>query len=115
MGHHSPDTTYGCLRGFQLSSWAFRWTRPANHEGFAFSRRHDLYPLGLFPLAFHVQVTKCADVVGQDIIDIFGTDTFEATAEGNWVTTESLRVWVISDGGMTFASGWHRTHDESDG
>ena len=54
-------------------------------------------------------------MVGQDISDIFGTDTFEATAEGNWVTTESLRVWVISDGGMTFASGWYRTHDESDG
>ena len=90
-------------------------TRPADHKSLAPSRRHDLYPLGLFPLAFHVQVTKCADVVGQDISDIFGTDTFEATAEGNWVTTESLRVWVISDGGMTFASRWHRTHDESDG
>ena len=52
-------------------------------------------------------------MVGTDISDIFGTDVFEATAEGNWVTTESLRVWVVSDGGMTFASGWH--HDESGG
>ncbi len=52
-------------------------------------------------------------MVGQDISDIFGADTFEATAEGNWVTTESLRVWVVSDGGMTFGSGWHSGHDES--
>ena len=42
-------------------------TRPADREGLAFSRRHELYPLGLFPLAFHVQVTKCADVMDLDI------------------------------------------------
>ena len=53
------------------------------------------------------------EMVGQDISDIFGTDACEATAEGNWVTTESLRVWVVSDGGMTFGSGWHGGHDES--
>ena len=35
-------------------------TRPADHEGLAFSRRHDLYPLGLVTLAFHVQVTEGA-------------------------------------------------------
>ena len=38
-------------------------TRPADRKGLAFPRRHELYPLGLFPLAFHVQVAKCADVV----------------------------------------------------
>ena len=38
-------------------------TRPADHEGLALPRRHDLYPFGLFPLAFHVQVAKCAYVV----------------------------------------------------
>ena len=37
--------------------------RPADHEGLALPCRHDLHPLGLFPLAFHVQVAKCADVV----------------------------------------------------
>ena len=37
--------------------------RPADHEGYAFSRRHELYPLGLFPSAFHVQVAKRADVM----------------------------------------------------
>ena len=34
-----------------------------DHNGLAPSRRHDLYPLGLFPSAFHVQVAKRADVV----------------------------------------------------
>ena len=53
--------------------------------------------------------------VGQDISDTFGTITFEATPEGTWVTTEDLRVWVVSDGGMTFGSGWHRSHNEADG
>ena len=52
-------------------------------------------------------------MVGRDLKDLLGTDTFEATAEGNWVTTEDVRVWVVSDGGMTFGSGWHSGHDGS--
>ena len=51
------------------------------------------------------------EMVGKSLEDVLGTDTFEATAEGNWVTMESLRVWVVSHDGMTFASGWH--HDDS--
>ena len=43
-------------------------TRPADHEGLAFSRRHDLNPLGLFLLAFHVQVAKRTDVVDVDVL-----------------------------------------------
>ena len=54
-------------------------------------------------------------MVGQDISDTFGTITFEAAPKGTWVTTEDLRVWVVSDGGMTFGSGWQRSHDEADG
>ena len=54
------------------------------------------------------------DMVGKNLADIFGTDTFEAAAEGNWVTTEALRVWVVGDGGMTFGSGWRRGHNETD-
>ena len=53
------------------------------------------------------------EMVGQDISDIFDTDTFEVTAEGNWVTTEDVRVWVVGYDGMTFGSGWHSGHDES--
>ena len=52
-------------------------------------------------------------MVGKDIKDLLGTDTFEASAEGNWVTTEDARVWVLGQDGMTFGSGWHSGHDES--
>ena len=52
-------------------------------------------------------------MVGRDLKDLLGTDMFEATAEGNWVITEDVRVWVVSDGGMTFGSGWHSGHDGS--
>ena len=52
-------------------------------------------------------------MVGRDIKDLLGTDTFEASAEGNWVTTEDVRVWVLGQDGMTFGSGWHSGHDES--
>ena len=51
--------------------------------------------------------------VGKSLEDLLGTDTFEATAEGNWVTTEDVRVWVLGQDGMTFGSGWHSGHDES--
>ena len=50
-------------------------------------------------------------LVGTDLKDLLGTDMFEATAEGNWVTTESVRVWVVGYDGMVFGSGWRR--DES--
>ena len=52
-------------------------------------------------------------MVGRDIKDLLGTDAFKATAEGNWVTTEDVRVWVVGQDGMTFGSGWHSGHDES--
>ena len=52
-------------------------------------------------------------LVGTDLKDLLGTDTLEATDEGNWVTTESVRVWVVGHVGMVFGSGWHRGHDES--
>ena len=54
-------------------------------------------------------------LVGTDLKDLLGTDVFEATAEGNWVTTEDVRVWVVGYDGMTFGSGWHSGHDESGG
>ena len=53
------------------------------------------------------------EMVGKSLEDVLGTDAFEATAEGNWVTTEDVRVWVLGEDGMTFGSGWHRGHDES--
>ena len=53
------------------------------------------------------------DLVGRNLKDLLDTDTFETTEEGNWVTTESMRVWVVRHDGMTFASGWHGDHDAS--
>ena len=53
------------------------------------------------------------EMVGKSLEEVLGTDTFEATAEGNWVTTEDVRVWVLGQDGMTFGSGWHSGHDES--
>ena len=49
-------------------------------------------------------------VVGRDLEDLFGVAMFEASEEGDWVTTESLRIWVVSYDGLVFGSGWH--HDE---
>ena len=46
-------------------------------------------------------------LVGTDLKDLLGTDMFEATAEGNWVTTEDVRVWLVSQDGIIFGSGWH--------
>ena len=63
LRHYPPC----CLRGLLAPGVDVHVTRSADHEGLAFSRRHDLYPLGLLPLAFHVQVAKCADMVDFDI------------------------------------------------
>ena len=46
-------------------------------------------------------------LVGTDLKDLLGTDMFEATAEGNWVTTEAVRVWLVSQDEIIFGSGWH--------
>ena len=51
-------------------------------------------------------------MIGRETQELFGTATFDATEDGAWVTTEDTRVWVVSDNGMTFGSGWHRSHDE---
>ena len=54
--------------------------------------------------------------VGTALNDLLGTDVFdefEVPEEGHWVTTESVRVWVIGYDGMTFGSGWR--NDESGG
>ena len=51
--------------------------------------------------------------VGADLKDLLGTDIFEATAEGNWLITDSVRVWVVSHDGMTFGSGWHQDQQGS--
>ena len=51
-------------------------------------------------------------MIGRETQELFGTATFDATEDGAWVTTESLRVWVAEYDGFLFGSGWHRSHDE---
>ena len=52
-------------------------------------------------------------LVGTDLGDLLGIDAFEATAEGNWVATEDVRVWLVSQDGMIFGSGWRSGQDEA--
>ena len=52
-------------------------------------------------------------MIGKQLSELFGTHPFEATEDGNWVTTEALRVWVAGFNGWVFGSGWHR--DKSGG
>ena len=51
------------------------------------------------------------DEMGTGLKDLLGTEMFEATVEGNRVTTKDVRVWVFDQDGMTFGSGWHSGHD----
>lgn len=48
-------------------------------------------------------------MIGSDTHDLFGIATLEVTEDGDWVTTESLRVWVAGVDGWVFGSGWR--HD----
>ena len=49
--------------------------------------------------------------IGGDTSDIFGTTPFPPpglNAEGEWMESESLRVWVVETDGFVFGSGWSR-------
>ncbi len=46
--------------------------------------------------------------IGGDTQDLFGSETLNATEAGNWVASESLRVWVAGYDGYVFGSGWSR-------
>ena len=52
----------------------------------------------------HSDISK----IGGDTQDLFGSETFHAIAEGGWVESESLRVWVAGYDGYLFGSGWSR-------
>ena len=47
-------------------------------------------------------------MIGRDVQDLFGDETFEATEAGVWVESESLRVFVAGYDGYVFGSGWSR-------
>ena len=47
-------------------------------------------------------------LIGRDVQELFDAETFAAAAEGNWVESESVRVWVMAYDGYVFGSGWSR-------
>ena len=47
-------------------------------------------------------------LIGGDVQDLFGQETVEATENGAWVESESLRVFVAGYDGHVFGSGWSR-------
>ena len=47
-------------------------------------------------------------MIGGDTQDLLGGEGFQSIAEGEWVESESLRVWVAGYDGYVFGSGWHR-------
>lgn len=46
-------------------------------------------------------------MIGGDVQDVSGTATFQASENGEWVESESLRVYVAGYDGFVFGSGWH--------
>ena len=49
-----------------------------------------------------------AAMIGRDVQDLFGSQTFTATESGGWVESESLRVYVAGYDGYVFGTGWRR-------
>ena len=47
-------------------------------------------------------------MIGRDTRDLFGGEPVHAHGEGEWVESESLRVFVATYGGYLFGSGWSR-------
>ena len=47
-------------------------------------------------------------LIGGDVQDLLGGETFQATEAGVWVESESLRVFVAGYDGHVFGSGWGR-------
>ena len=47
-------------------------------------------------------------LIGGDVQDLLGGETFQATEAGVWVESESLRVFVAGYDGYVFGSGWSR-------
>ena len=48
-------------------------------------------------------------MIGREVRELLGTELLEATGEGGWVTSDSMRIWVAESGGYLFGSGWHHS------
>ena len=47
-------------------------------------------------------------MVGREVQELLGGETFQATEAGFWMESESLRVFVTGTDGYVFGSGWNR-------
>ena len=47
-------------------------------------------------------------MIGKDTEDLLDSEPYEATEDGVWVESESLRIYVAGYDGFVFASGWSR-------
>ena len=50
-------------------------------------------------------------MIGREVRELFGAETFEATEAGVWVESDSLRVFVAGTDGYVFGSGWNRDEE----
>ena len=60
------------------------------------------------------------DMLGRDLDELLGTDSYSATSDGSWVThsdvnpstgeIESKHAWVVAHDGLVFGSGWYHGH-----
>jgi len=48
------------------------------------------------------------DNIGGDVEDLLGGEAHHATENGQWIETETLRVWAASHDGHLFGAGWRR-------
>ena len=46
-------------------------------------------------------------IIGIGLDGLLGTDTSETDEDGTWLTSESMRIWVVSVNGWAFGAGWH--------
>ena len=49
-------------------------------------------------------------IIGKQIKDLLGVDASKVHQEGEWLTSDSMRIWVVKSGDWVFGAGWH--HDE---
>ncbi len=51
-------------------------------------------------------------MIGKRIDDLFGVETSAIHEQGAWLTSDSMRIWVVKSDGWVFGAGWH---DEESG
>ena len=45
-------------------------------------------------------------MIGTRIEDLLGADSLEIDEDGTWLTSETMRIWVVTSDGWLFGAGW---------